>query len=311
MPLTAYRAWRVGTMDLYIPDLTPDTARWVKITGRGRVAHRTHDPRWAQDGDIAATLCGREQPVNDLAITVTNVSAVGTGACGKCWSAFSDITQGRNRHKPGCVICRAPAEIWGYAGGAYCHTHAAAPEARAWRARKRAAYAAGGASTPQVSWREFQTPVLESVAATVYQTIWPWTGPLHALCKVRPQVTRVVTINEYGQKADERHRAPQTDCDCGIYTALKPGPLVRADFVQGRLHTGFAVVGSVQIWGRVQAHQRGYRSEYAQITGLYDFGHPGAAPALEALSALYNAPLIDAKEEPWAAKASANPSATP
>ena len=51
------------------------------------------------------------------------------------------------------------------------------------------------------------------------------------------------------------HRAPVEDCTCGLYAVEEPDLL--------RAARDPAVIGTVDLWGRVLEHERGYRAEFA------------------------------------------------
>jgi len=72
------------------------------------------------------------------------------------------------------------------------------------------------------------------------------------------------------------HRAPEERCSCGLY-AVKSPHLLRAARAP-------AVLGTVDLWGRIMEHERGYRAElaYPQRLGLicpFCFWQRGAGTA--------------------------------
>ncbi len=91
------------------------------------------------------------------------------------------------------------------------------------------------------------------------------------------------------------HRAPDPDCECGLYSLRYPPARWQDD---PRYGAPPHVIGAVASWGLIQVHPTGFRAEYACVVSLAY--HPGADPekraALERIAHRYRADLVPVAE---------------
>jgi hypothetical protein len=92
-----------------------------------------------------------------------------------------------------------------------------------------------------VGWRAWKLDTRGSLVSLSRHDVWPVGQPLVARCD------------------RARHEAPSQECTCGIYA-------FRSECSAPR---GMAV-GKVKLWGRVVAHERGYRAEFARPLSTND-----------------------------------------
>lgn len=63
----------------------------------------------------------------------------------------------------------------------------------------------------------------------------------------------------------KRHSSPDPNCNCGIFSMMRPEDLQRHVRVENRN----TVIGTIKVWGDVIVGSHGYRAEYAMIDSLY------------------------------------------
>lgn len=104
-----------------------------------------------------------------------------------------------------------------------------------------------------------------SLYSSAKNFVWPYSGPLRkAICIGGP-----VTEQEVEGLGPEDHIVPEPECRCGYYAykdafrALLVWNLSRWDNPELNF-----VIGSVEMWGRIQEHNLGYRSEFARIKAI-------------------------------------------
>ncbi|MEA2172318.1 MAG: hypothetical protein QOF76_5618 [Solirubrobacteraceae bacterium] len=71
----------------------------------------------------------------------------------------------------------------------------------------------------------------------------------------------------------ERHAAPASGCDCGLYARHAIPPPPHQAWAPGKTY----VLGAVAAWGNLEVHRSGLRAEHAQILALAS-PWPGARP---------------------------------
>jgi len=282
MTLMAYRFWRFTTVPLHhkpTAEAFADPARSVAIPG-GRVVHRTYDPRWNADGDVAMTLCGRQQAVS--------ADDSGRAECRSC--SLEEKAYSRWRHYA-CQTCGRRGTRSGF-----CDTHYKAEQVRAIREQQRvdAARATVDDVTRQITEHGRARAALMPLSRPV-DVLWPWHGPLRAICAQAARGSGPVgDIDETGRR-QPTHRVPDTHCDCGIYAVIGPHHLDLLSEQDSYLRRGVALFGRVELWGRVQPHQRGYRAEYALPVALYDTANPAdlqAVARVRLAAKAYQLPLL-------------------
>ncbi len=93
---------------------------------------------------------------------------------------------------------------------------------------------------PIVGHREWDLTHSHRLAGIVSRAEWPAGEAVRARCSEHPE-----------------HRAPEPDCDCGLYAERE---LIGWKHPDGRLPSAY---GTVALWGRVIEHENGWRAEYA------------------------------------------------
>lgn len=126
-------------------------------------------------------------------------------------------------------------------------------------------------------WR----PQLHSIAQMVAQ---PWSAQKAATCPL---------------EVHPSERAPSKHCLCGIHAFANLedaiGMLIWMPGSYCPSTQGVIVAGTVELYGKVLVHARGYRAEYARITGLY--AHPEARERLENLARHMQAQVLEPTQE--------------
>jgi hypothetical protein len=123
---------------------------------------------------------------------------------------------------------------------------------------------------PIVGWRLWLVVAdggylwLESM---LYPTRWSPRRAVEARCIPH---RRCYFCNPKEAEGFPTHRAPDADCECGIYAARSPetlAPYLDSTY-PGRTAVG-SVLGQVRLWGTVVEGDRGWRGEYAYPDLLY------------------------------------------
>jgi hypothetical protein len=86
---------------------------------------------------------------------------------------------------------------------------------------------------------------------------WPARSPIQAVCSF-----------QIGVSPEHLHPAPFEGCSCGIWTRNTLDDLKGFLSYNSPAETLPYVLGAVKVWGKIIAHEDGFRAEYAQIVGL-------------------------------------------
>jgi len=119
----------------------------------------------------------------------------------------------------------------------------------------------------------------------------PWHAPVtQALCtcftpNLAIELNSTVQLQEAQIRAAQMangHYAPVHHCTCGLYAFH--------DFLPDHHTWGWA--GGIQAWGKIEAHQEGFRCEFARIIAVVQRGNT----EMESLAKRYGAHLVSADE---------------
>jgi hypothetical protein len=115
---------------------------------------------------------------------------------------------------------------------------------------------------PVVGWRSWRTVRRKGevyLTSIFHRTRWPWGEPLAGACETWRLPWR----------RHDRHAVPADDCVCGIYATTLNIACTYAPLLPSRMREGYAVVGTVALWGEVAEHSHGWRASLAYPTELY------------------------------------------
>ena len=103
---------------------------------------------------------------------------------------------------------------------------------------------------PFLGWRGWQWNADTKKLCSLNGVEWEPGEELHASC----------------QQYESQHKAPDPDCNCGVFSMKDLGDLHRH---VGRSNERSLVIGTIKVWGDVIVGSRGYRGEFAMIDSLY------------------------------------------
>lgn len=101
---------------------------------------------------------------------------------------------------------------------------------------------------PFIGWRGWRWNPQNKRLHSLNTKVWEPGEELHAECT-----------------AGGHHKAPDVDCNCGIFSMKDPRWLDNHVSVRNK----YTVIGTIKLWGNVVAGSMGYRAEYAMIDALY------------------------------------------
>src|SRR4051812_13449700 len=82
------------------------------------------------------------------------------------------------------------------------------------------------------------------------------------------------------------HLAPSAECTCGVYAhKTRKAAIKHARMVSG------AILGEVELWGKVVEHEHGYRAQYARPRALWVPHFPDDAPCISHALGRYRLPV--------------------